>query len=142
MKEVEKVYDSIVEDSKDEILVGKKKYKIGWLKPGTRRRMSHTIIKYSNDDTLEYRCASIALLNGFFAIKLFQWFLWRWFFYIKEYSSKDLAPIIEISKKKATQTELYQNMAYLIGVRDTLIKTNLTAVESILQKQDSEHSTQ
>mgnify|MGYP000113932552 FL=1 len=45
------------------------------------------------------KCAAAIVLNGYWKILFFYWFLWRWFFYVMQYSDEELLPLIETGKK-------------------------------------------
>ena len=141
-KEIEKEYNSLVEDEKDVVYVGKDKFKIGWLRAGAQRKISSIITKYSDDDTLQHRCAAICVLNSFWKITLFYWIVWRWFFFVKEYTSGEMASLLNLFKKKVQHEQSLRNMVSLIGVRDTLKSQTMSTVEATLQKLVSEQSTQ
>lgn len=141
-KETEVEYNSIVENEADIVVVRGRKVSIKWVHPGTQRKLSKVMVKYGSDDTLQYRCAAICVLNGYFKILFFYWFLWRWYFFVKGYAPEELKPIFELAKKKVQQETSLQNMVSLIAVKDTLKKQTMTSVESILQKLVSEQSTQ
>lgn len=137
----EKELNSLIEDHKDKVKIGKKTYSIGWLKSGTQRKMSNAMVKYGDDDTMQYRCTAYIVLNNWIKIHLFAWILWRWFFYIKEYLPSDLAEAIEVSKKKVQLEESFKNMVHLLEVRDTRQMTTMTVVESIPRQQTSDQPT-
>lgn len=139
---VENLYNSIVENEADYVSLRGKKVGIKWIRPGTQRKLSNTMLKYKEDDTLQHRCAAICVLNSFFKILLFYPILWRWYFFVKEYSASEMYEIFEVSKKKVQQESSLKNMVLLIGVRDTLRQQTMISVESILQKLLSEQSTQ
>lgn len=141
-KELEKEYNSLIENELDEVKVRDKSVKIAWMHPGTQRKLSKVMIKYAEDDTLQHRCAAICVLNGFFKIMFLYPILWRWYFFVKGYSPSELYPIFETAKKKVQQDESLRNMVLLIGVKDTLRKQTMISVESMLQKLLSEQSTQ
>ena len=140
--DIEKELHSVVNDGVDLVNIRNKKYKIRWIKPGTQRKLSETITKYKDDDTLQYRCASLCILNNYFKILFFQWFLWRWFFFIKEYSPGEMKEVFEVSKKKIPQVESLLNMVLILGVTDMLKSQTMTFAKDFLQKQNTEQSTQ
>lgn len=141
-KEIEKEYNSLVENDYDIVKLRGKSKKITWMHPGTQRKLSKIMIKYADDDTLQHRCAAACVLNGFFKILFFYPILWRWYFFVKGYTPDEMGAIFEMSKKKVQQQESLRNMVLLIGVKDTLRKQTMTSVESMLQKLVSEQPTQ
>lgn len=141
-KEIEKEYNSLVENDKDVVYIGKDKFKIGWLRAGSQRKISDITTKYADDDTLQHRCAAVCVLNSFWKITLFYWIVWRWFFFVKEYLPSEMEAVFDLFKKKVQHETSLKNMVYLIGVRDTLKSQTMSSVEATLRKLASEQSTQ
>lgn len=134
-------YNSIVENEYDYVKLRDKKIKINWLRPGTQRKLGSIMSRYSEDDTLQYRCAAVCVLNDFFKIKLFYWFLWRWYFYVKQYLPSEVSEIFEVSKKKIQVADSLKNMVSLVEVRGMLKSQTMSLVESLVQKQTTEQHT-
>ena len=88
--EDERLLNDVLEDSVDYVEVRGKKYGISWLKRGTIRKFTSTMQKSGNDDKISCQCAAAIILNGYWKIKFFYPFLWRWFFYIKQYGDHEL----------------------------------------------------
>lgn len=65
------------------------------------------------------KIAALIILNGFFKIKLLYWFLWRWFYYIRQYKTEQLYPIIEEGKKKVPQIGYLLATTLTVSMRDT-----------------------
>lgn len=135
------------------ILRTKKKYKIHWLKAGAICKLSDLLIhkgKTDNDDDtvddnvldiikqdtkLACKAAAAIVLNGYWSIKLKWSFLWRWFYYIRQYDGVQLQPILDTGKKKVPLMQFYGTTTLLTGVKDTLLQMRTTEVERILQEQ-------
>ena len=98
--EDERLLNDVLEDSVDYVEVRGKKYGISWLKRGTIRKFTSTMQKSGNDDKISCQCAAAIILNGYWKIKFFYPFLWRWFFYIKQYGDHELMKVIAVGKKK------------------------------------------
>lgn len=146
---------SIIEDTptKVGILRTKKTYNIYWLKPGTICKLSDLLIhkgKTDNDDEdiddnvlgiikqdtkLACKAAAAMVLNGYWAIRFKWWFLWRWFYYVRQYDGIQLQPLLDVGKKKVPLMPFYGTTTLLIGVKDTLLQMRTTEVERILQEQ-------
>jgi hypothetical protein len=90
-----------------------------------------------DSDKNNCKVAACIILNGLWSIKLRYWFLWRWFYYVREYTDEQLAPIIEEGKKKVPVEAYYESTILAIGMRDTMMAMTRAEVERILQ----EHST-
>lgn len=135
----ERELSSIANDEKD--IVGKRK--IGWLKRGALRKFTSIMIDAKTDAKSESqvscKLAAVVVLNGFFKIKFFYPFLWRWYYYIKQYDDSVLLPIIEMGKKKVQLTEYYSIMMLAQGLKDTHQTMTREEASRILQELSSAH---
>ena len=99
------------------ILGTKKRYKIRWLKNGQIERLSRLLIRKGDTDNedgkkddvmdailedskIACRAAAIIILDGYWKLKFRYWFLWRWFYYIRQYDNIQLQDLLEEGKKK------------------------------------------
>ena len=98
--EAQKELNSIIENIPDIVYIRDKKYKIKWLHKGTVRKITNIVLKEGNDDKASYQVAACIILNGFLKLKLIYPFLWRWFYYVKQYTEADLTQVLAIGKKK------------------------------------------
>lgn len=96
----EALLDSIVENSKDTVEIRGRKWHVAWMRNGTKRKVTHIMLTEKEDDKVNSKCAAAIVLNGYWKILFFYWFLWRWFFYVMQYSDEELLPLIETGKKK------------------------------------------
>lgn len=129
----------------------KKKYKIRWLKNGQIDKLSRLLIRKGdtddkdkeqdspldaviNDSRLACKAAAIYILDGYWKLKFRYWFLWRWFYYIRQYDNAQLQPILEEGKKKVPLTQFLLTTMSLTGVRDTLMSMRTEEAERILQE--------
>ena len=95
----EALLDSIVENSKDTVEIRGRKWHVAWMRNGTKRKVTHIMLTEKEDDKVNSKCAAAIVLNGYWKILFFYWFLWRWFFYVMQYSDEELLPLIETGKK-------------------------------------------
>ena len=119
--EDEKLLNDVMEDSVDYVEVRGKKYGISWLKRGTIRKFTSTMQKSGNDDKISCQCAAAIILNGYWKIKFFYPFLWRWFFYIKQYGDHELMKVIAVGKKKIPVEDYLTATIYLTAMKDTMM---------------------
>ena len=98
--EDEEQLNDIMENKPTLVELRGKKISIGWLKRGTIRKFTEIMSKKDNDDKVSCQAVAAIVLNGYWAIKFRWWFLWRWYFYIKQYGDDELGPIIAMAKKK------------------------------------------
>ena len=149
-------YKSLVDNDPTivRILGTSKKYKLRWLRNGQMEKLSRLIIhkkKTDNDNTspidvleeiqsdsrLACKASAIYILDGFLKIKLFYWLVWRWFYYVKEYSCIQLAEILEEGKKKVPLAQFFIATMSLTEARDTLMMMTTREAERILREQST-----
>ena len=94
--------NSIIENLPDFVKIRKKIYKIKWLHPITIRKINQIILKEGNDDRASHQTAACIILNNFFKLKFIYPFLWRWFYYVKQYTEADLTEVIAVGKNSAS----------------------------------------
>lgn len=119
-----------------------KSYTIKCPHKGTMRKITDIYLKDGNDDKVSCQVASLLILNSFFKIKFFHWFLWRWFYYIKEYDDGILQPILIEGKKKLPYTQFLVNTMLVTAMKDTIMMmTKKEAVKHIRAAQALEGHT-
>jgi hypothetical protein len=144
-KEAQDLLNDIVEDSVDEVILPgtKKSYSISWLKRGTIRKITDITSgkEDGEDDKISCKVSAAIILNGYWKIKLWYGLLWRWLYYIKQYNDEQLAPLIEVGKKKVPVDAFYLTTISVIGMRDTMMAMTKAEVERILQEHHTEQPT-
>lgn len=135
----QKKLNDVLENSVDTVTLGKKEYKISWIKKGVIRKLTDTILNCKKEDELSARCASLVILNGYWKIKLFHWLHWKYLW--RKYSDEELFEITALAKKKVDlQTQDYlTNTIYLIGMKDTMMTMTREEAERTLQELKQEH---
>ena len=133
-----------------QILGTRKKYKIRWLKNGQIEKLSRLLIRKEDTDDkdgqkesaldsiltdtkLGCKAAAIAVLDGYWKIKFRYWYLWRWFYYIRQYDNAQLQPILDEIKKKVPLSQFLIATMSLTGARVTLMNMRTEEAEAILQ---------
>lgn len=132
--EQQKKLDDVLENSVDYISLRGKKIGLKWLKRGTIRALTHTVLSCKNEDEVTARCASLMILNSWVKIKLFHWLHWRRLW--NKYTDEELMGITAIGKKKAESQKLaYLNaIIFLTEMRDTMMTMTRAEAEHILQE--------
>lgn len=133
------------------VLGTKKKYKIRWLKNSQIDRLSRLLIRKGktdnedgskdslldaviDDSKLACKAAAIYILDGYWKLKFRYWYLWRWFYYIRQYDNVQLQGILEEGKKKVPLTPFLLTTMSLIGAKATLMNMRTEEAEHILQE--------
>lgn len=137
------------------ILGTNKKYKIRWLKNGQTDRLSRLLIRKGDTDNedgskdnaldailddskLACKAAAIIVLDGYWKLKFRYWYLWRWFYYIRQYDNIQLQELLEEGKKKVPLTAFLMTTMSLTGAKATLMNMRTEEAERILQELASE----
>lgn len=138
----------------------RKKYRIWWLKNGQLVKLSRLLIKKHDDDgtddkddgdllaeviedgKLACKAAAVIVLHGYWRVRLKYWFLWRWFYYIRQYDCSQLQGIIDEGKKKVPWIQFYAATMSLTEARGTLMNMTMREAEAIRQGLLSAHGSQ
>lgn len=132
------------------ILGTKKKYKIRWLKNAQIDKLSRLLIRKGDtdnedakkdnpldaiiDDTkIACKSAAIYILDGYWKLKFRYWYLWRWFYYVRQYDNVQLQGILDEGKKKVPLTPFLLTTMSLTGAKATLMNMRTEEAERILQ---------
>ena len=133
------------------ILGTKKKYRIRWLKNGQIDRLSRLLIRKGETDNedgtkdspldaiiedskLACKAAAIYILDGYWKLKFRYWYLWRWFYYIRQYDNEQLQGILDEGKKKVPLVQFLMTTTSLTGARVTLMNMRTEEAERTLQE--------
>lgn len=138
----EKKLNEIVENKPTEVKVRNRTFNVRWLRNATIRKLTDIMLAEGDESKVSCKCAAAIALNECFKIKFFWWFLWRWFYYVKQYYDAELFPLIETAKKKLPVGDYYTNTILLIGMKDTMMNMTRKEAKVILQELSSEQHTQ
>ena len=139
-----------------------KKYKIRWLKNGQMVKLSRLLLHKSDtddqdpkdgdksdilrevlsDNKLACKAAAIFILNSWVKLKLCYWFLWRWFYYVKEYSDAQLHELLNEGKKKVPWVQFLCTTMCLTEAKGTLMNMTMREAEHTLQELRSAQDSQ
>ena len=117
----EKELVSVMKNKKDAVKVRNSTYHIGWMHLGVGDWVSD-LIANGKDNKIMAKSAALIVLNGFWKAHLFYWFLWRWFYYVKQYNAAELGPLFQLAQKKTSQEErtaYLTDMMYLTALSTT-----------------------
>lgn len=135
----EKALNDVIENKKTVVKLNgvNKSYKIGCPHKGTMRKITDIYVEDGNDDKISCQCAALLILNSFFKIKFFYWFLWRWFYYWKEYDDEILQPILAEGKKKLPLSQYLVNTMLVTGMKDTVMMMTKKEAARLIQAAQS-----
>ena len=116
--------------------------KVRYLCNETIRKITSINLDKRNDVLHEIeqpsKIASLIVLNGFLKIKLLYPILWRWYFFVRQYKSEQLYPIISEGKKKLPQIGYYLSTTLTASMRDTIKMMTREEVERTQSEPSSE----
>lgn len=162
-EEEQRIYQSVRDNTPTMVTIPgtRKRYKIRWLKYCQTRKLGRVLLRKQNSDEkdkeqqdlskvdiviadskIACKAAAIFVLDGMFKLHFLYWFLWRWFYFVKEYRYDQLLPILTEGKKKVPLMQYFGATTSLIGVKDTLLQMTTKEVERILQELGTEQPTQ
>lgn len=149
--DAQQLYLSMISNDADEvgILRTKKKYKVRWLKNGQLEKLSRLLLHKKTidenkttgsevmdaileDTKLACKASAIIILDGYWKLKFRYWYLWRWFYYVRQYDNIQLHEILEVGKKKVPLNQFYATIMSLTEAKDTLMRMRAKEVETIL----------
>lgn len=153
-EEAQILYMSMVNNDAEEVTIlrTKKKYKIRWLKNGQLEKLTRLLLHkktIDEDETtgsgvmdailedakLACKASAIIILDGYWKLKFNYWWLWRYFYYIKQYDNIQLEPLLLVGKKKVPQIQFLRSIMLLTEAKDSLMRMRAKEVEATLQEQ-------
>jgi hypothetical protein len=127
---------SVVDNEAEYVEVRGKRFKFRDLNNHARHQITRIMLsKRGSELAVGVKCLAAARLNGYFKIKLFYKFLWRWYYFVKQYKDSELTDAIALIKKKVAPEAYFVNTTLLIGIKDTVMMMNRAEVSAMLQEQ-------
>lgn len=149
----QRLYASMRDNNATNVIIPgtNKSYKIYWIRNGALDKLSRLLIRKSdsddkegendspleaiiNDSKLASKVSAVYILNGYWKIKFKYWFLWRWFYYVRQYNYDQLMPILEEGKKKLQLNQFLIVTMLLTGAKGTAMNMRTEEAERILQE--------
>lgn len=135
----------------------RKTYKIHWLKPAQIEKLARLLVRKGKEDKddesdaltdilhdakIGCKAAAIYILNGFWSLKFKYWFLWRWFYYIRQYDNSQIMEILETGKKKVPLGQFLLLSMSLTEARGIVMNMRTEEAENIRHELLMEHLSQ
>lgn len=123
----EEALNAILEDKPEDVKVRGGKMRVGDMRKGTIRFLTDKQLSISDggDPRNTSKYAAAVVINSWWGLRAFfglWWHIrWRWYYYVRQYTDKDLLPVIVASKKKAelATAAFMMNTTLVTGMRDT-----------------------
>lgn len=123
----EEALNAVYEDKPEVVNVRNRKIRVGDLRKGTLRFVTDKHLSATDDgdpkNTAKYAAALV--INSWWGLRAFfglWWAIrWRWYYYVKQYTDRELLPIMVASKKKAdlATAAFMMNITLVTGMKDT-----------------------
>lgn len=119
---------SVMYNERDEYQLRGKTLTMSWLRGSATDKLTRIMLKKErfakdgfplDENKVACKCAAAIRLNGYWKILFFWWILWRWYFYIKQYSEFELMPMVELAQKKTPVKEYFELTTLLTGLKET-----------------------
>ncbi len=156
--EQQREYVSLRDNSATTVRIRKKKYRLRWAKNGQISKLSKLLINgktaeenpstedilndINTSSKLACKAAAVYILDGYWRLKLRYWYLWRWFYYIRQYDDTDLREVLEVGKKKVPLQQFCVTIMSLTEAKDTLMMMRTREAERILRELSMEQPSQ
>ena len=161
--DAQKEYASLRDNDASVVIVRNKKFTLRWLKKGQIAKLGRILLEQARDEEnggteqpkatnalLELvssgknacKAAAVYLLDGYWKLKFNYWWLWRWFYYIKQYDDGELLELLTEGKKKVPLEQFLAVTMSLTGAKDTLMMMRTAEAEHILHELSMAQHTQ
>ena len=122
--EDEQALMSVVNNEADVVELRGHRIKVRWMHPSVGDWVTRLMTKDGDDAKVLCKSAALIRLNGFWKCHLLYWWVWRWYYYVRQYTSEELTPLFEMAQKKTVQQDApaYLNAMILLTALSTARK--------------------
>lgn len=123
-------------NGKSYVEVRGEKWCVRWKRNRALTKVSELMLdKEQDEDTIVCKAAALLRLNSWWKIRFLFWLLWRWYFYVREYTEDELLPYIEECKKKLPLQGYYGAIILLTAMKTTKMQMTRAEVEHFQAEQ-------
>ena len=123
-----KKLNEILEAKKETVKVGRRTFRIGWLKHGTMRKFTDVMLDGEDDGyKRNVKLAAAVLLNNRWKLAL-HWAYWRWLYYVRDIGQEEVLAVLAAAKKKLPQEP------YLLA---TILATGMTDLMMTMRRSEA-----
>ena len=122
----------IVNNKKTRIDVRGTTFKIGGIYNDTLDHITDVLQQEKDDKKVTAKCTAYIYLNGYFKNRLLYWAVWRWFYYVKQFTDDEMRDVIAECKKKADS----QAQAYLLNI---ILLTDVRQTSMAMTREEAQH---
>lgn len=132
--EEQALLNDILGNSVDEIKVRNETWRFRWLTWGAKRKITDIYLNEKNEDKVAVKCIAAARVNGWIGMKLIYPLMWRWMYYVKQYTYEELIEAVALVKKKAPLAAYLITITSLTEMKDTMMQMTRQEAERIRQE--------
>lgn len=128
--------NDLLENKVSFVDVRDKTWKVRWKTKQSLRKVTDKLLdEKENEDKVVCKCVALLRLENWWKQKLFYWILWRWYYYVREYTDEELLPYIEECKKKVPVESYFGCIMLLTAMKDTMMMMTRKEVNHIQAEQ-------
>lgn len=135
-REDEQAFVSVVENEADVVELRGRSIKVRWLHPAIGDWITKLMTRDGDDAKAPCKAAALIRLNGFWKCHLLYWLTWRWYYYVRQYTTEEMTPLFEAAQKKTVHQEA---PAYLNAM---ILLTALSTARKQMTKKEAERTLQ
>lgn len=126
----------MIYDEPDTVELRGRKIKMRWINGHATEKVTRVMLAGERRSADGYplsegmvvcKCAAALRLNGYWKIRMLWWAVWRWYYYVRQYSEFELLPLIAMAQKKTPVLPYYQAITSLTVLKET--RMNMTRQE-------------
>ena len=129
----QKELQDVVDDSVDVVSLRGRDVRVDWLRNATQRKISSIMVNEKDERKVIAKCAAAIVLNGYWSLLLLWWIVWRWYYYVRQYTDEELLPILEMGKKKVPAIPYFRATMFLTELKMTMAQMTREEVQKALK---------
>ena len=87
----------------------------------------------NRDSKLACKVAAAILLDGFFTMRLKWWYLWRWFYYVRQYDVEQLNELLSAGIAAIPYQETLETYSLLLATREKLMHMTVREAQKLFE---------
>ena len=87
----------------------------------------------NRDSNLACKVAATIVLRGFFTMRLKWWYLWRWFYYVRQYDVEQLNELLSAGIAAIPYQETLETHSLLLATREKLMHMTFAEAQKLFE---------
>lgn len=136
----ERQLEGVVDNNTDYVEIRGKRFGFRPLGGWARHKISLIMLKKGGDEfAVSCKCLAAAKLHSYFRIKFLWWLVWRWYYYVRNYTETELMEAFVLIKKKVAAEDYWAVTMLQIGMRETMMQMNREEVSATLREHSGDN---